>query len=80
MGKRDQLCGDGQKLKFWWSAHCSVYRIRDRVEIKRVKEDDAELTFPQERIENTHRKPTCGVILTENKLDTGRKTLIQPRL
>lgn len=42
-----------------------------------VEQEDDELTFPCEHITNTS---TCGTILPENELDTGRKTLIQSRL
>lgn len=37
----------------------------------RAKQEDAKLTSPYEHIKNTS---TCRAILTENKLETGRKT------
>ena len=39
--------------------------------------ENAELTSTQEHSKNTS---TCGIILTEIKLETGRKILPQPRL
>lgn len=38
-----------------------------------MEQENAELTSFYEHIQNTS---TCGTILTENKLDTGRKTHI----
>ena len=47
-------------------------------EIKLSKEqENVELTFPHEQIKNTSM---CEIIVTENRLDTGRKTLIQSKL
>lgn len=34
-----------------------------------AEQEEAKLTFPQEHIKNI---PTCGEILNENKLETGR--------
>ena len=42
-----------------------------------VAQESVELISPQEHIKN---KPTCGTIPTENKLETGRKTLVLPRI
>ena len=42
-----------------------------------AEQEDMELTSPHEHIKNIS---TCGVILTETKLETGRKTPVQPRL
>lgn len=42
-----------------------------------VEEEDDELTSPHEHIKNAS---TCGAILTKNTPETGRKTLLQPRL
>ena len=36
-----------------------------------------ELVSPQEHVKNIS---TCGTIPTENKLETGRKTLVLPRM
>ena len=42
-----------------------------------AKKEDIELTSLHKYIKNTS---TSGAILTENKLETGRKTPVQPRL
>ena len=42
-----------------------------------AEQEDAELTSPHKHIKSTS---TCGAILTENKLETGKKTIMQPRL
>ena len=42
-----------------------------------AEQEDMELTSPHKHIKNTS---TCGTILTENKLETVRRTPIQPKL
>ena len=42
-----------------------------------AEEENTEPTSPHECIKNTS---PCGATLTENKLETGKKILVQPRL
>ena len=45
--------------------------------IKVVQQENVKLTYSYRHIKNTS---TCGTILTENQLETGRRSLIQPKL
>ena len=42
-----------------------------------VEEDNEELTSPHERVKNTS---ACGAVLTENQLETSRRTCVHPGL
>lgn len=39
--------------------------------------EDLEVTTPYKDIKNT---PICGTVLTENQLETGRRSLLQSKL
>lgn len=47
------------------------------MKVVKMAEQYIELICFHEHIKNTS---TCGAVLTENKLKTGRKTLAQPKL
>lgn len=71
--------GDASNILSMFKLEVLEWIIKEGVHIRRSRwwSMDVELTSPHEHIKNIS---TCATTLSENYLETGRKTPVQPRL